>query len=111
MASAKNKVIAGYLQGKYVTTFFNSVSVGDKYINKDEVEICELVTADKVKSGTSAVLRGAAGAALLGPVGLLAGLSAKSKGINTVAILWKTGEQSLIEVDDKIYKKILISTF
>ena len=70
-----------------------------------------------MKSGTSAILRGAAGAALLGPVGILAGLTAKNKGIYTVAIQWKPDlngndrGRSLIEIDEQAYKLLVKSMF
>ena len=70
-----------------------------------------MLTEEKVKSGTSAVFRGAVGAAVLGPVGLLAGLSARNKGIYSVAILWKDGKKSLLEVDDRLYKLIVKNMF
>ena len=49
--------------------------------------------------------------ALLGGVGILAGLSAKNKGIFTIAIQWKDGKKSLIEIDDKLYKKFINEMF
>lgn len=112
---AKNKVISGAYQGYFVNAgslggepHVNGAFGADNHnINKRTVEMYELITEEKVKSASSAILRGAAGAALLGPVGLLAGLSAKNKGINTVAILWSDGKRSLIEVDDKVYKSIV----
>ena len=48
---------------------------------------------------------------MLGPVGLLAGLSAKNKGIYTVAIKFKDGKNSLLEVDDKFYKALIKTMF
>lgn len=116
MASAKNKVIAGDLIGEQVfsslLTGKDNVFVGsNRIVNHQYVEMYEVVTEEKVKSGTSAVFRGAVGAAVLGPVGLLAGLSARNKGIYSVAILWKDGKKSLIEVDDKLYKLIVKSMF
>ena len=80
-------------------------------MNKYQIDNYELITEDKVRSGTSTILRGAAGAAILGPVGLLAAVTGKKKGIFTVAVLWKDGERSLIEVDDKIYKALVSSMF
>lgn len=64
-----------------------------------------------MKSGTSAILRGMAGVTLFGGVGILAGLSAKHKGIYTIAIQWKDGKKSLIEIDDKLYKKFVAEMF
>ena len=116
MASAKNRVVAGDLIGEQVfsslLTGKDNVFVGNnRIVNRKYVEMYEVVTEDKVKSGTSAIFRGAVGAAVLGPVGLLAGLSARNKGIYSVAILWKDGKKSLIEIDDKLYKLIVKSMF
>lgn len=115
--AAKNRVISGEYKGEVVIKVFmeDKIRVGDFdsniFIDKTTVEEYQLITEENRKSGTSAILRGAAGAAILGPVGLLAGLSAKTEGINTVAILWKNGKRSLIEVDNKIYKKIVECMF
>jgi len=51
------------------------------------------------------------GGFLLGPVGLLAGLSAKNKRTHSVAVQFKDGRKSLIEMDDKIYKAIPYQVF
>ncbi len=117
MASAKNKVIAGDYLGKIV-----GQSLGQPYIvlgfakpfnlNNTTIESYELITDEHRKSAKSGVARGLVGGALLGPVGLLAGgISAKSKGIYQVALQFKDGKRSLIEVDDKIYKAIIKACF
>lgn len=111
MAGAKNEVIAGYHKGKLIKTAKNGLGIGIYALNKQTVESYEVITEDKVKSGTSAILRGAAGMALLGGVGILAGLTAKNKGIYTIAIQWKDGNKSLIEIDDKLYKKFVTDMF
>ena len=100
---AQNKVIAGDYIGKmtgvslgqlYIATSFGK----PMYLNKQNIEAYELITDEQRKSAASGVIRGAVGATLLGPVGLLAGLSAKNKGIYTVAIKFKDGKNSLLEV-------------
>ena len=82
---AQNKVIAGDYIGKmtgvslgqlYIATSFGK----PMYLNKQNIEAYELITDEQRKSAASGVIRGAVGATLLGPVGLLAGLSAKNKG-------------------------------
>lgn len=114
---AKNKVIAGDYVGGAVGSTFGSAYVQAGMFKtvdliKEKVESYELVTDDHRKSAKSGVSRGLVGGALLGPVGLLAGgLSAKSKGVYTVAIAFKDGKSSLLEVDDKIYKVIVKSFF
>lgn len=115
--SAKNKVIAGDYLGKLVNASLGtaSISVGFiklLYLNKDTVDSYEVITDEHRKSAASGIARGLVGGALLGPVGLLAGgLSAKNKGTYTVAIQFKDGKKSLLEVDDKIYKNIVKNCF
>jgi len=128
MASARNQVIAGAFDGKYIkygfldsyvviakinsySTDLNLNSYGELEIRKSNVKSYETITEEKIKSGSSAVLRGTLGAAVLGPVGILAGLTAKNKGIHTVAIEWKNDEKSLIEIDEKIYKQLIKDLF
>lgn len=113
---AKNKVIAGDYKGKQVmivwgtavlaTTLFNTIN-----LDKTTVEEYELMDESHKKSAVSAVGRGLVGGFLLGPVGLLAGLSAKSKGVHIVAVQFKDGKKSLIEMDDKIYKALMTKCF
>ena len=111
MASARNKVIKGDYCDLPVYANSNSVNIGVfnvlQKINKTTVESYEVITEEQKKSGTSAVLRAGVGAVLLGGAGLLAGLSAKNKGIYVVAIQFKDGKRSLIEIDEKIYKKLI----
>lgn len=120
MASAKNKV----LSGDYVDDSVRIEGLGTQLVfgygkdnelfttthitlDKSTVESYEVLTEDKVKSASSTMLRAGAGALLLGPVGLLAGVSGKTKGIYNVAILFKDGKKSLIEIDDKHYKVLM----
>lgn len=110
--SAKNKVIAGDYLGAKVNCVLGQISFLVSFtktvdIKKSVVESYDLITDEHRKSAASGVARGAVGAALLGPIGLLAGLSAKNKGVYTVAIKFKDGKNSLIEVDDKIYKTLI----
>ena len=116
MASAKNAVIAGDYNGGSISSFLGSVSISYKgistEINKNTVESYELVNDEHKKSLMSGVARGVIGGALLGPVGMVAGgITAKSKGIYQIAILFKDGKKSLIEVNDKLYKLIIKNCF
>ena len=54
-------------------------------MNKYNVEMYEVLSEEKIKSGTSAILRGGMGAMLLGPVGLLAGLSAITRNTRKIS--------------------------
>ena len=119
MAKAKNRVIAGEHTGKQVVGKAGMkhpvIAVGlvkSKPMNKETVESYELITDEHVKSAASGVTRGLVGGALLGPVGLLAGaMSGKNKGIYQVAVQFKDGTKSLIEIDDSAYKLLVKSCF
>lgn len=108
---AKNKVIAGDYNGAAVTAVLGSVMIGSVAVEKWTIEAYEVITEEQRKSAASGIARGLVGGAILGPVGLLAGLSAKNKGTYNLAIAWKDGKKSLIEVDDKIYKAIIKKLF
>lgn len=113
---AKNKVISGDYAGKQVMSTFGipSVSTGifsSIDLTKDTVEEYEVLDETSRKSATSAVGRAFVGGVILGPVGWLAGLSAKSKGTHVIAVSFKDGKRSLLEVDDKIYKSIITKLF
>ena len=109
---AKNKVVSGKYDGYFVVAKDPLIISTDGFglggasatLSKSQISQYELITEERVKSGTSVLLRGAAGAALLGPVGLLAGLTGRKKGIYNVAIKWNDGSTSIIEIDDKRYK-------
>lgn len=108
---AQNKVIAGDYIGAAVSETLGTVTVGNITFSKHTVSSYEVITEEHRKSAVSGVVRGLVGKAVLGPVGLLAGLSAKNVGTYTVAVNWKSGKKSLIEVNDKIYKLILKEMF
>lgn len=124
MAKAKNAVIAGDFTGKTISISGGKMCIGSGfgsqiYIDRDSIEAYEVITEEQRKSAASGIARGLVGGALLGPVGLLAGVSAKNKGIYQVAIQFKSdnpkfsycGKKSLIEIDDKLYKILIKSCF
>lgn len=113
---AKNKVISGDYEGKSISCSFGAVLImtgfGNGFlIDKANVSYYEEIDNSTSKSATSAVARGAIGAALLGPIGLAAALSAKNKGVHLVALQFSDGKRSLVECDDKIYKGIVKAMF
>ncbi len=75
-------------------------------IDKNTIASYEVIDAESQTSATSAVARGYVGAALLGPIGIAAALSAKKKGLHTIAIQFKDGKSSMLAVDKEIYKNI-----
>lgn len=76
------------------------------WINKNTVAAYEVIGEESQVSATSAVARGAIGAALLGPVGMAAALSARKNGIYTISLQFMDGKRSLIEASDEVYKAI-----
>ena len=115
--NAKNRVLAGDYVGSLVSQALGQPYIGigigkSVYINRSTVESYEVITDEHRKSAASGIARGLVAGALLGSVGLLAGgLSAKTKGIYQIAVQFKDGKRSLIEVDDKVYKAIIKSCF
>lgn len=117
MAKARNNVQAGDYIGKQIISTLGIIQIVTGFgkgmkLDKTTVDSYEVITDDHRKSATSGVVRGLVGGALLGPVGILAGgLSAKNKGIYQIAIQFKDGKKSLIEVDDKIYNSLIKCCF
>ncbi|WMM24044.1 hypothetical protein RBU61_14085 [Tissierella sp. MB52-C2] len=111
-----SKVIAGdYKESRFVNSkdgIIIAVSFTKRVlINKDTVESYELVDEEHRTKAMSAIGRGMVGSLALGPVGLLAGLSAKKKGSYLVAVKFKDGKESLLELDDKLYKTLVKTLF
>ncbi|HEY4623529.1 MAG TPA: hypothetical protein VIH12_06695, partial [Solibacillus sp.] len=110
------KVIAGEYINKNIMMGRNEVLLYTSFtksfpLNKDNVKSYELITEEHRKSAVSGVTRGLVGGALLGPVGLLAGLSAKNKGTHTIALEFMDGKKSLIEINEKLYKVLIQTLF
>lgn len=115
MAKARNKVIEGDYKNSPVVAMFNdlAIAVGFKSLklNKDTVEEYEVIDQEKNKSAGSTILKAGVGNLFLGPIGLLAGVAGKQKGIYLIAIAFKDGKKSLLEVDEKVYKSLLRKMF
>lgn len=113
---AKNKVIAGDYEGKQISSAFGVVLISTSFtksvtLDKTTVETYEVIDENSRKSASSAVGRAFVGGVILGPVGWLAGLTAKSKGTHVVAVEFKDGKRSLLEIDDKIYSTLTKKLF
>lgn len=113
---AQNKVLSGDYKGKNIMLIKNEVSLFTSFtksfpLNKSTVISYEVITEEHTKSAVSGVARGLVGSAILGPVGLLAGLSAKNKGTHLLAVEFTDGKKSLIEINEKLYKELIKSMF
>ncbi|MFJ7950323.1 hypothetical protein ACIQZG_02225 [Lysinibacillus sp. NPDC096418] len=113
---AKNKVIAGDYNGKSIIQSLGTVALAtglfkSVILDKSTIKEYEVLDEESRKSATSAVGRAFVGGVILGPVGWLAGLSAKSKSTHVVAIEFMDGKKSLIEIDQKIYSALIKKLF
>ena len=112
---AKNKVIAGDYEGSKIVMSLGVVMIrrGFKHIalNKQNVTEYEILDAETRKNAVSAVGRAFVGGVIIGPLGWLAALSAKRKGIHTIALEFSDGKRSMIEIDEKMYKPLVKSLF
>lgn len=113
---ASNMVIAGDYKNKRIGSTFKHLTIKTGFmksipINKDTVETYRVIDEEQRTSAISAISRGAIGSLFLGPVGLLAGLSAKKKNTYLVAIKFKDGKESLIEVNNILFKHLMKSLF
>ena len=98
MTVARNAAISGDYKG-VLTIGFTCVKIHYGFfktmrLNRDTVE--RLFT------------RGAVGGFLLGPAGMIAGsLSAKTNSIYRVAVYFRDGKRSLLEVDGNLYSTLM----
>ncbi|BCR35201.1 SHOCT domain-containing protein [Mariniplasma anaerobium] len=111
-----SSVIAGDYKSASILMISGFPNICEKHkhipLNSKYIESYEVITDEHRKSASSAVARGAIGAVLLGPIGLLGGaISGKKKGKYTIAIKFRDGKNSLLEVNEKIYKIIMRACF
>ena len=118
---AKNKVIAGDYEGYNVKAgwggFLFSPPLFSRQnnnieVNRTTVRGYEIIANDHRKSAVSGIARGVIGGYLFGNAGMLGGImSAKNRGVYTIAVSFCDGKRSLIEVDEKNYKVLIRSVF
>ncbi len=113
---AKIKVHAGDFEGtiKYSlgTFYVPHVIGGTEKIGVRELELVEPASEENVKKLGGTLGWGAAGAAVLGPVGLLAGLllGGRKKEVTFVA-RFKDGRKMLATTDSKTFKELMAAVF
>ncbi|NLY47178.1 MAG: hypothetical protein GX053_14500 [Tissierella sp.] len=113
---AKNAVIAGDYQYKMLGSSMKYLTIKTGFrksipINKETVERYEVINEEHRTKAMSAIGRGMVGSLALGPVGLLAGLSAKKKKTYLIAIKFKDGKESLIELNNLLYEHLVKTLF
>lgn len=113
---AKNWVLEGDYKHKAVImqggkAVLNVGLMKNLKLDSSTIDQIEVVDEESQKSMGSAVARGAAGALLLGPLGVVAASTAKAKGVHVVAVQFKDGKRSLMELDDTRFKAIKLAMF
>lgn len=114
--SDKNRVLAGDYEKKLIgcaggKVFIVLSMMKRIHLDNSTIEHYEIVDEEKHKSVISAVGRGLVGSLIIGLPGLLAGLSAKSKGQTIIAIQFKDGKKSLINLDLNYLKVFMKKVF
>lgn len=86
----------------------SSVNNSDKNSNPNGICKVIIIGSDSHKKATSAVGRAFVGSLLLGPIGLLAGTTAKNKSTTTFQVIYNNGKKEIITVKTVswFYKKL-----
>ncbi|MBM7868908.1 DNA-directed RNA polymerase subunit RPC12/RpoP [Clostridium pascui] len=113
---AKNRVIDGAYKDKGITItslgVIIMIGIFKKIIlDENTVSAYEVYDSEKTISASSAIGKAVLGEFFYGPVGLVAAASAEKKGIYIIAVQFKDGKRSLLEVDEKIYNRMLLIRF
>ena len=118
---ARNKVIAGDYEGYHIKAGWGEFSFSPPLfsqhnnrieINRNTVRGYEIIANDHRKSAVSGIARGVIGSYFFGNAGLIGGtMSAKNRGVYTIAVTFYDRRRSLIEVDEKKYKELIRSVF
>lgn len=115
--TVKNMVTGGDYKGyiafqnkKKGLYIYGAFGLGKKiYINKTTVEAYDVINQENSVSMGSAVARGILGGAIAGTAGAVAGaVSAKTKGIYSVSIKFKDGTKCLCDLDEAMFKNLVV---
>lgn len=111
-----NKVIAGDYAGQGIMKNWKTVQITLPMfkmvkITKENVANYEVLDKTMRTSSSSALGRATLASCFLGAAGVAAAMGAKQKGTYWIAIEFKDGKRSLLEVDDKLFRAITISLF
>jgi hypothetical protein len=107
------KIIAGEYEGKALVPLFGKLLINTGFLKQieiqDQIVKYEIIDEQKQKSLRSALVRGAIGGSLFGPIGTLAGaLTAKDDETRIVDLTLENGKHILVECGDASeYNKFL----
>lgn len=118
--TVKNTVVAGDYKGtiafknkKKGLYIYGAFGLGKyTWINKDTVDHYEEINTESSKSASSGIVKGAVGGALFGGIGAIAGAaSGKNKSTHMVSIIFKDGTKCLCELDDAMFKNLVVTLY
>lgn len=114
---SRNMVIGGDYETLEIEKYYDKEMLRICYridlpINKDTVLNYQLINQENNSNNSDKVKRGLLGGLIGGTVGAIVGSSStKQNNIYTIAVNFKNGRRSLIEIDDKLYKVFITSLF
>lgn len=114
----QNKVIAGDFEGWSISKSMSLFGAPRFYLtnvwkkeefSKATVARYDIIDRNNVASFGRAIIYGAAGQTLFGPVGMIAGILGGSRGKETyvISIELNNGKKALLEVDKNMYREII----
>lgn len=111
MSKKINIVLEGRFKDEniYGSTFPDGFMISTFTVNKKNISSYTVI--DETNKDQYSFFKGAMGVALLGGIGAIAGVHGKKKKEYLIAIEWKSGEKSLILIDDEYYKVLVKSMF
>ena len=115
--SRGNVVIAGDFAGSAIMTepggrLVLMANSGPMYLNNETIAKYEVANDSQSRSTGSAVKRAVVGKALLGRKGMVAGAATAKKVTSyEVSVDFKSGQRSLLQLDEAAYKLLVRSSF
>ena len=111
---ARNISFAGAYEGRDVLGGFGLgcpvINIGflkNIRLNSETVEAYQVAKAESHNDSLSNVARSAIGYALIGPIGLLAGVSADiGSGLNLALVQFKDGQECVLEINDQLLEQL-----
>jgi hypothetical protein len=110
-----NYVVEGKWKNEelYLSYKNDFIKIGGGSLKKEYISSYTVLDENNINSSEYSFLKGALGVAIFGGAGAVAGIGGKKKTTKEylISIEWKSGEKSLILIDDEYYKTFVKSMF
>lgn len=112
MIRSQNVVIAGAYRGKQIARYTREPYIilgrnSTLQLDQSTVKSVKELGKDSCINVPDTAVRGYMGELVFGPTGLAAAMTARRDQVYKLEILFKDGKQSVIEVDESLYKYIM----